>query len=107
MNSIHRGRGWPRVWGNSGREGVCGGTAALDSTTSALMDFLAKERTGLHGDGRRNRTRITDRPRVVNRQARQTRWTALGISIQDRKSTLLNSSHVKISYAVFCLKNKN
>src|SRR5690606_41569709 len=25
----------------------------------------------------------------------------------DRKSTRLNSSHVKISYAVFCLKNKN
>src|SRR5690606_41193743 len=26
--------------------------------------------------------------------------------IVDRKSTRLNSSHVKISYAVFCLKNK-
>src|SRR5699024_6097483 len=25
----------------------------------------------------------------------------------DRKSTRLNSSHVSISYAVFCLKNKN
>src|SRR5690606_41926573 len=29
----------------------------------------------------------------------------IGIS-QDRKSTRLNSSHVKISYAVFCLKKK-
>src|SRR5690606_41236917 len=28
------------------------------------------------------------------------------LSIQDRKSTRLNSSHVKISYAVFCLKKK-
>src|SRR5690606_29026634 len=27
-------------------------------------------------------------------------------NIQDRKSTRLNSSHVKISYAVFCLKKK-
>src|SRR5690606_41766960 len=27
--------------------------------------------------------------------------------LQDRKSTRLNSSHVKISYAVFCLKKKN
>src|SRR5690606_42105559 len=27
--------------------------------------------------------------------------------ITDRKSTRLNSSHVKISYAVFCLKKKN
>src|SRR5690348_18182553 len=26
---------------------------------------------------------------------------------QDRKSTRLNSSHPSISYAVFCLKNKN
>src|SRR5690606_36088209 len=26
--------------------------------------------------------------------------------VQDRKSTRLNSSHVKISYAVFCLKTK-
>src|SRR5690606_38856997 len=28
------------------------------------------------------------------------------INWKDRKSTRLNSSHVKISYAVFCLKNK-
>src|SRR5690606_11848077 len=31
----------------------------------------------------------------------------LEIDGQDRKSTRLNSSHVKISYAVFCLKKKN
>src|SRR5690606_39459785 len=29
-----------------------------------------------------------------------------GCALQDRKSTRLNSSHVKISYAVFCLKKK-
>src|SRR5690606_39797066 len=29
------------------------------------------------------------------------------LGTQDRKSTRLNSSHVKISYAVFCLKKKN
>src|SRR5436305_6694287 len=27
--------------------------------------------------------------------------------MRDRKSTRLNSSHVRISYAVFCLKKKN
>src|SRR5690606_41305562 len=27
--------------------------------------------------------------------------------VEDRKSTRLNSSHVKISYAVFCLKKKH
>src|SRR5699024_12822652 len=30
----------------------------------------------------------------------------LDSSIRDRKSTRLNSSHVSISYAVFCLKKK-
>src|SRR5690554_7145295 len=29
-----------------------------------------------------------------------------GYLVQDRKSTRLNSSHVRISYAVFCLKKK-
>src|SRR5690606_13397822 len=29
-----------------------------------------------------------------------------GVGAPDRKSTRLNSSHVKISYAVFCLKKK-
>src|SRR5690606_41830273 len=31
---------------------------------------------------------------------------ALDPVVEDRKSTRLNSSHVKISYAVFCLKKK-
>src|SRR5437868_11335410 len=34
------------------------------------------------------------------------RCTPCGNSIRDRKSTRLNSSHVSISYAVFCLKKK-
>src|SRR5690606_41788556 len=33
-------------------------------------------------------------------------WRRSSLSA-DRKSTRLNSSHVKISYAVFCLKKKN
>src|SRR5438874_10707271 len=32
--------------------------------------------------------------------------TARGVRWRDRKSTRLNSSHVEISYAVFCLKKK-
>src|SRR6516225_8635007 len=34
-------------------------------------------------------------------------WSGLGLSgnwLRDRKSTRLNSSHMSISYAVFCLK---
>src|SRR5699024_11679883 len=33
-------------------------------------------------------------------------WLKYGAQ-EDRKSTRLNSSHVSISYAVFCLKKKN
>src|SRR5256885_5978909 len=33
-------------------------------------------------------------------------WRPRGIEISDRKSTRLNSSHLVISYAVFCLKKK-
>src|SRR3989442_2826797 len=35
-----------------------------------------------------------------------TRSLAVAASDRDRKSTRLNSSHVRISYAVFCLKKK-
>src|SRR5690606_40450966 len=35
------------------------------------------------------------------------RWWDVSFADRDRKSTRLNSSHVKISYAVFCLKKKN
>src|SRR5690606_41826851 len=52
-----------------------------------------------------------DRPR---RQAELDRASLLrgggadraDVLLEDRKSTRLNSSHVKISYAVFCLKKK-
>src|SRR3712207_7678149 len=33
-------------------------------------------------------------------------WGKLDITLGDRKSTRLNSSHANISYAVFCLKKK-
>src|SRR5690606_40640174 len=33
-------------------------------------------------------------------------WSGADFDEEDRKSTRLNSSHVKISYAVFCLKKK-
>src|SRR5690606_41578728 len=41
------------------------------------------------------------------RQVIHRHWTQAAQRIDiDRKSTRLNSSHVKISYAVFCLKKK-
>src|SRR5690606_41955263 len=45
--------------------------------------------------------RITFDPHVTTYQ------DILQVFFVDRKSTRLNSSHVKISYAVFCLKKKN
>src|SRR5438874_4541982 len=44
--------------------------------------------------------RVRPHPRT-----RTKRWPTLSVS-GDRKSTRLNSSHVEISYAVFCLKKK-
>src|SRR5436309_10057198 len=44
---------------------------------------------------------LSQAPMGTLRRAWRLIWQA-----QDRKSTRLNSSHVKISYAVFCLKKK-
>src|SRR5690625_6099829 len=47
---------------------------------------------------------------IAVRAKRRVRWSwsnrARAGWLQDRKSTRLNSSHVAISYAVFCLKKK-
>src|SRR3989442_6128748 len=50
----------------------------------------------------------SDRPAVreILGQAQGGRDAAFALLIGDRKSTRLNSSHVRISYAVFCLKKK-
>src|SRR5215469_14379426 len=49
-----------------------------------------------------------DSIRAASRPTRPTwRHVRLGVATRaDRKSTRLNSSHVEISYAVFCLKKK-
>src|SRR5690625_5730280 len=51
---------------------------------------------------------LTGRP-ALRRNSRLAALTATGLgtlALVDRKSTRLNSSHVAISYAVFCLKKK-
>src|SRR4051812_50004043 len=53
--------------------------------------------TTLFRSGRQSVTHSTARPRRVR---------GLGFEGEDRKSTRLNSSHMSISYAVFCLKKK-
>ena len=55
-----------------------------------------------------NRNRLVAPRNVVNTKMLYTFYIlkelAKGETILDRKSTRLNSSHITISYAVFCLK---
>src|SRR5207302_5132332 len=46
------------------------------------------------------------RPGLASPASSASSATRSSIQLEDRKSTRLNSSHVKISYAVFCLKKK-
>src|SRR5690606_40731408 len=50
--------------------------------------------------------RIMDEVKEMVRLTLETK-NELTFVVSDRKSTRLNSSHVKISYAVFCLKKKS
>src|SRR5690606_40573094 len=75
------------------RQEVLRDKESLDSTLQQLKDFIrplvskATESIGVAV------------PSIVDAEQ--------GVVYEDRKSTRLNSSHVKISYAVFCLKKKH
>src|SRR5438067_4702276 len=73
-----------------------------DAATSALADALAAvgDRWTLLVVAA-----LLERPRRFGELQEEVRGIAPN-SVQDRKSTRLNSSHVSISYAVFCLKKK-
>src|SRR5690606_40767638 len=59
------------------------------------------------GRGRSGSGASAARRRPAGRARRRRRCCPRGqVEARDRKSTRLNSSHVKISYAVFCLKKK-
>src|SRR3989442_4801076 len=59
--------------------------------------------TTLFRSGQRRVRRCAAAARTVDRSGGV---SACGRRCPDRKSTRLNSSHVRISYAVFCLKKK-
>src|SRR5437870_13309753 len=60
------------------------------------------------GEERPARARGEDRRRVgADAEERRMSEREAADVLRDRKSTRLNSSHVAISYAVFCLKKKN
>src|SRR5438067_9660456 len=79
-------------------------TAALGVALSAAMYIVVgvsslAERVRRVGD-------TQDTARIaLDALAGEIRMSGAGVS-KDRKSTRLNSSHVSISYAVFCLKKK-
>src|SRR5439155_23986122 len=78
-------------------------TATTEIYTLSLHDALPICR------GRRRRAGRTSAPRCRRRSrppGRRAPDRARSASTTDRKSTRLNSSHVAISYAVFCLKKK-
>src|SRR2546430_17370020 len=75
-------------------------TATTEIYTLSLHDALPIFARGIAGHG--DYTRV-DSQQSQGGRSWENRWT---ISMGDRKSTRLNSSHSQISYAVFCLKKK-
>src|SRR5207249_11044347 len=88
--------------------------------TRRSSDLRRLDRPGLHGPsmhdrgsdpGNRSRPRQTSRRDQINGISQPVQTLERTRSERsrcpaDRKSTRLNSSHVSISYAVFCLKKK-
>src|SRR5690606_39896839 len=73
-----------------------------DEAIDALTETAVEDPDGLLHVASRIRQ---DRERQAQYEQLVAEHEAAGVTI-DRKSTRLNSSHVKISYAVFCLKKQ-
>src|SRR5690606_41840889 len=99
---------------------LCHATAPTDIYTLSLHDALPiyggrVERRRQHDVGRVIQVPVPARRRegmvrvgkgTLDEEGRIARLARMLLQPGDRKSTRLNSSHVKISYAVFCLKKK-
>src|SRR5438477_5009185 len=70
---------------------------------STLFPYTTLFRSRHGRGGRRGARSAAGRHRAPGVGDRRRR----GCTMPDRKSTRLNSSHMSISYAVFCLKKKN
>src|SRR5690606_40014280 len=81
--------------------------AERNLSRKSRSDERARVPGGRSGPSRRHGAPAARRPRDL-RAGRRARGGRAGqgspCPFRDRKSTRLNSSHVKISYAVFCLK---
>src|SRR5256885_10893516 len=76
---------------------------ALPISTNGLLEILAAK--GLPARASELKLRVGEG--VTGWVARTGKPARIGDINRDRKSTRLNSSHLVISYAVFCLKKKN
>src|SRR5207249_5492723 len=74
-------------------------TRRLAPMSMKLLDYRTTH-------GGLTRARTSQKPRCGHGPARPSSPSCPGSPCLDRKSTRLNSSHVSISYAVFCLKKK-
>src|SRR5690242_21272576 len=73
-----------------------------------LFPYTTLFRSRAGGDRQVAPRRRVRRPRAAERRHRGDLDRPRRLAArQDRKSTRLNSSHMSISYAVFCLKKKN
>src|SRR5690606_41370832 len=106
-----RGRGSRQVGGWRGRGGGCVGWRRARRVGVGVRGVRRRSGpTGRLHEGRSQRQerrpgggcgRLPGRRSQTGRAVQEVRAAP-----EDRKSTRLNSSHVKISYAVFCLKKK-
>src|SRR5699024_12398365 len=94
---------------------ICNDSSTTEIYTLSLHDALpiclveSKKKRGMvfsRPDLLRGIKRLLD-PQILGRDTLQDIFELrLVLEMGDRKSTRLNSSHVSISYAVFCLKKK-
>src|SRR5690554_7395254 len=86
-------------------------TLFRSSANCSSTDFmlLSRPKKVDKGHRRKGRNDTALMRKIKSRQPAGRAWagsTDWKVTPEDRKSTRLNSSHVRISYAVFCLKKK-
>src|SRR5438874_3523242 len=75
------------------------------STVAGIEKEIARAEKRL-ADLQKNQKMLTEEVTPEDIADVVAKWTGIPVTKLDRKSTRLNSSHVEISYAVFCLKKK-
>src|SRR5205807_10547391 len=82
--------------------------ATTEIYTLSLHDALPISRSSIRVNPRVSRSRWVSLESKVGPlvSLSRGRWAGVPCGRRDRKSTRLNSSHLVISYAVFCLKKK-